>query len=135
MEARVEIVTEPPVQVYVNGGFVSASPARLTVAPGSVKVTLRDSTLGLDKTVSLELAPGDNGTRRITAVRRPLEFRVNPWATVYLDGKLLGDTPLDPVQVWEGRHRVTLVNPEFDKKTIDLEVTSTGPNVVKAQFE
>jgi serine/threonine protein kinase len=134
-EASVKIVTEPPVQVYVNGAFVSASPAKLTVAPGTVKVSMRDSTLGLDKTVMLELSAGDNGTRLLTAARRPLEFRVNPWATVYLNGKLIGDTPMDPVNVWEGRHRVTLVNPEFDKKVLDIEVTATGSNVVKAQFE
>jgi serine/threonine-protein kinase len=135
-EARVEIVTDPPVQVYVNGAFVSVSPAKLTVAAGTVKVTMRDSNLGLDKSVVLELAAGENGTKRLTAARRPLEFRVNPWATVYLDGKLLGDTPMDPVNVWEGRHRVTLVNPEFEnKKILDIEVTGSGPNVVKAQFQ
>jgi len=52
-----------------------------------------------------------------------VEFRVRPFGTVYLDGKLLGDTPMDPVMVPVGRHALRIVNKELgreERRTIDV---------------
>jgi serine/threonine protein kinase len=55
-----------------------------------------------------------------------LEFRVRPFGSVYLDGKLLGDTPMAPVEVLVGRHSLRIVNRELgreEKRTIDVPAT------------
>ncbi|CAM3466676.1 protein kinase [Corallococcus sp. ZKHCc1 1396] len=44
-----------------------------------------------------------------------VEFRIRPYATVYLDGKNLGQTPFGVVEVTEGTHRVRLVNSDLRK--------------------
>jgi len=134
--ADVEIVTDPPAQVYVNGDFVSASPARVATAAGRVQVRVFDSTRGVDKTFSVELSTGDNGRKVLAVASRPVEFRVTPWATVFVDGKKLGDTPFDaPVSLYEGKHKVKLVNPELGvNRSLDLDV-GAGPNVVKARLD
>jgi serine/threonine-protein kinase len=50
---------------------------------------------------------------------------VRPFGTVYLDGKLLGDTPMEPVVVPVGRHSLRIVNKEMgreEKRTIEVPV-------------
>lgn len=39
-----------------------------------------------------------------------LAFRVLPWASVYIDGVLVGTTPLDPLRVPAGSHVVRFTN-------------------------
>lgn len=45
-----------------------------------------------------------------------LMVKVNPWADVYVDNKLIARTPLkEPIQVVAGEHTIKLVNPEFSQ--------------------
>jgi hypothetical protein len=48
-----------------------------------------------------------------------IEFRIRPFAKVYLDGKELGETPFPAVLVSVGKHKIRLVNAQLKK---DLEV-------------
>ncbi len=64
-----------------------------------------------------------------------LELRVRPYATVSIDGKPEGDTPLPPLTLSVGKHKVHLVNSELDKSVV-LDVTvHTGENVLKYNFK
>lgn len=60
-----------------------------------------------------------------------LELRIRPYATVYLDEKKLGDTPLPPVTVPVGKHTLRLVNPTLGKDVQLQLVIKPGENVVK----
>jgi len=42
-----------------------------------------------------------------------LRINSRPWSRVYVDGRLLGNTPQTQLVLGAGRHTVTLVNPEF----------------------
>jgi serine/threonine protein kinase len=51
-------------------------------------------------------------------------FTSNPWAKVYVDNRLVGETPLaQPVYLVQGKHSVTFSNPSFDLilKSIDVQ--------------
>lgn len=64
-----------------------------------------------------------------------LELRIRPYATVYLDGKKLGDTPLKTQTVPAGKHSLRLVNEKLGK---DVEVELNlhpGANVYKANLK
>lgn len=53
----------------------------------------------------------------------PGTLRVNslPWAHVFLDGRLIGNTPLRGVAVAAGTHSLRLVNPQFSLvKTVEI---------------
>ncbi|TQF16461.1 serine/threonine protein kinase [Myxococcus llanfairpwllgwyngyllgogerychwyrndrobwllllantysiliogogogochensis] len=69
------------------------------------------------------------------AVKRALgsvEFRIRPYAVVYLDKRLLGETPLAVIDVPAGVHTVTAVNPRLGKKvTRSFEVKAGVANVFK----
>ncbi|AKJ00448.1 serine/threonine protein kinase [Archangium gephyra] len=52
-----------------------------------------------------------------------LEFRIRPYATVFLDGRQLGRTPVAPLEIEAGTHTVRLINQESGKdvaRTIEL---------------
>jgi serine/threonine-protein kinase len=66
----------------------------------------------------------------------PVDFRVRPFGTVTVDGKLLGDTPFPPVKLSPGVHRVQVVNGELGKSvTRTFEVKSGQPNVFRLNLE
>jgi serine/threonine protein kinase len=57
---------------------------------------------------------GGTGTLRINS---------KPWSQVFVDGKLIGNTPQMNVSLPEGSHRITLVNPEFSlKKSVSVTI-------------
>ncbi|RJS27067.1 serine/threonine protein kinase [Corallococcus sp. H22C18031201] len=75
--------------------------------------------------------------RAAAPVRRAmLEFRIRPYATVFLDGKNLGQTPMDPVEVTVGMHAVRLVNRDLQKEvTRQVEVKPGEPTVFKLNLQ
>ena len=43
-----------------------------------------------------------------------LDLRVTPYADVFVDGRLLGTTPLKPIELTPGVHKLLLVNEALD---------------------
>jgi serine/threonine-protein kinase len=61
---------------------------------------------------------------RVTGTGR-LALDTRPWTKVYLDGRFLGDTPLDEVAVPAGHLRLRAVNEELHlEKTIEVDVAA-----------
>jgi serine/threonine-protein kinase len=70
--------------------------------------------------------------RRKEPQKGKLEFRIRPYATVFLDGTALGQTPLAPVSVSAGPHTVRLRNQELGKDvTRTVEVKAGKSNIFK----
>ncbi|MFY0526536.1 protein kinase domain-containing protein [Archangium gephyra] len=64
-----------------------------------------------------------------------LEFRVRPYATVFLSGKLLGDTPMEPVALLEGHYTVKFVNESIPKTVIQsVRVVSGETTIVRVNL-
>ncbi|WP_309893848.1 protein kinase domain-containing protein [Archangium sp.] len=75
---------------------------------------------------------GATSVRRTTVEKARLEFRIRPYATVLLDGKPLGQTPLPPAEVEVGSHTVQLINKDLGKEiTRTVEVKAGQTNVFK----
>jgi serine/threonine-protein kinase len=69
---------------------------------------------------------------RSSAQKALLEFRIRPYATVVLDGKSLGQTPLAPIEVAVGSHTVQLINKDLGKDvTRSVEVKAGQSNQFK----
>jgi serine/threonine-protein kinase len=67
----------------------------------------------------------------VAAKNGKLEFRIRPYATVYLDDRKLGDTPLPSMTVPVGKHKIRLVNASLSKDVELNVVIKPGENVVK----
>jgi serine/threonine-protein kinase len=65
-----------------------------------------------------------------------LVIRVLPWASVFIDGRMVGTTPFEPIDVPAGRHRVQLVNDELHvKRDINVNVKSGETSTVQEKLE
>jgi serine/threonine protein kinase len=71
---------------------------------------------------SSETGGGGTGTLRINS---------RPWSRVYVDGRLVGNTPRTDLVLNAGRHTVTLVNPDFNLKKILVVQLKRGELVTK----
>ncbi|MBZ4417276.1 serine/threonine-protein kinase [Myxococcus sp. RHSTA-1-4] len=61
--------------------------------------------------------------------RGTLEFRIRPYADVFVDGRSLGQTPLSPIRLAEGRHTVKAVNLKLGRevtRTVEIQAGRTA---------
>jgi hypothetical protein len=117
--ASVIIETSPPAQIRVNGEDAGFSPVTLSnLEPGVARVKVYDSVKGFSKEQAFMLKPGDNGVRRVVVGLGTLELRIQPSATVILDGRNLGRTPLEPLSLYEGMHGLKLESAELNKTVL-----------------
>jgi serine/threonine protein kinase len=105
-----------------RGGLVDV---QLTTAPPDllvfVRLRLKAPSQGIDYHTSIAVEPGGPTKRQISVPRGALSLSVEPYAQVSVDGRRLGLTPMSPVQLYAGSHRVVLRNP-VRKKTVSRTV-------------
>jgi len=78
-------------------------------------------------TVSKTPKPAGKGT---------LAFRVRPFATIFINGKIQGQTPFDPVELPSGTYAVKFVNDELKKSITQTVELKPGENkVIKLNLE
>jgi len=61
-----------------------------------------------------------------------VEFRVRPYATIFLDGNRLGETPLTPIEAPAGLYTVKVVNAELGKTVTRSIQVSAGQTTLVA---
>ncbi len=65
-----------------------------------------------------------------------LVIRVLPWASVIIDGRLVGTTPFEPIDLPSGRHEVELINDELHvKRVLNVDVTAGETATVNEKLE
>jgi serine/threonine-protein kinase len=84
--------------------------------------------LAFPRLIEVDLKPREAAVRTILRGHGTLRIAVAPSAEVVLDGRALGVTPLEPLDLPEGTHSVTL-------KNNDLGVTSKRRIVVAPNRE
>ncbi|ASJ03497.1 hypothetical protein A3L09_09605 [Thermococcus profundus] len=109
--AKLSINSTPSgASVYINGSYKGETPLTLNLTPGVYNVTI--SKQGYDNyTTTITLNPGEN--RRIKAKLTHLTGYITVYttpgnATVYIDGKEVGKTPLIKYNITPGKHRLTI---------------------------
>jgi len=71
--------------------------------------------------------PTMNPTPTMATASGPGTLRINsrPWSQVYVDGRLIGNTPQMNISLPAGPHRVTLVNPDFNiRENVSVTITA-----------
>jgi eukaryotic-like serine/threonine-protein kinase len=74
-------------------------------------------------------------TSTIKSANGKLSFRIRPFATVFLDGKLLGETPIPTQLIAVGKHHVRLVNEALNKDVAIEVIVKPGENAVKLNLK
>jgi serine/threonine-protein kinase len=108
----------------VNSPVVHLNPGvhRVVCKGGPNNLNLRRQVvLRKNESKKLELLPG-TGT---------LLVKVSPWGDVYLNGRSLGSSPLQPLSVGEGRHRLDVVHPSGQKAHAEVVVVPQKTEIVR----
>ncbi len=109
-------------RVFIDGRPAGSLPlARHPLKAGRHDVVVK----GAEVTRRLKVRiPRGRTLRRSVSVRPGLlKLSIQPWAEVYVDGKRMGTTPIAPLPVAPGRHRVRLVNPDLGvERTVRVQV-------------
>jgi serine/threonine-protein kinase len=110
-EALLRVQVEGPANYVVDGRTQHpAGDGALHLVPGHHRITVSSPALAFPRTIEVDLRSRESATRAIARGRGLLRVAVTPWAEVTVDGRVLGVTPLAPVDLAEGTHQVALKN-------------------------
>jgi eukaryotic-like serine/threonine-protein kinase len=131
------VETDPPMNVTVDGLRMGTAPITVkSASTGEHDIVAFDPSKGLSKRVHVTVEAGETHKERIRFGQGTLVLRIRPWAQVEVDGKNYGVTPMAPIPIWEGEHRVKLTNSDLKKeKTLSVTVAAGEDKVVKANLE
>lgn len=118
-KVSVSISTVPEnLLVWVDGRRLGTSPVRASLPPGSYRVKLRNSNLGIDYGTRIRVDEDTGSRQQIRVPEGTLSLRIRPYADVYINGRRRGLTPMPPVELYAGRHRVRLVNDSLERSIV-----------------
>jgi serine/threonine-protein kinase len=134
--ASFRVTSKVPGMIRVNGKPAGRTPGEVKgIAPGKVDVEVFDPQAGFSKKQTFDLKAGDNGTLPFDIGKGSLQIWVRPYATVFVDGKPLGQTPIAPIELFEGRHHIKLVNEKLGKeKQVEYVIRAGTNHVLKSNL-
>jgi serine/threonine-protein kinase len=124
---RVAISSVPSgLTVYVRRRRYGSTPTRARLAPGSHSLRLRSKSYGIDYTTKIRVPRESSHSVSINIPSGRLAVRARPYATVFVDGRRLGLTPMPPIKLYVGRHRVRLVNDSLGRSVSRTVMIRSG---------
>jgi len=119
--AFVDIDSEPDTEVFIDSESVGRTPlTQIPVAPGTVWIEFRDPAQGIRHVEVASFKPNEIASVSKTIPKGTLSVDSTPSATVFLDDKEIGETPLEQ-KVYVGEHTVRL-EAGGKKKTIQAPI-------------
>lgn len=93
-------------EILVDGKSVGRGSATLTVKPGSYSIRARDKDQGIDVERSVKVAEGTTKRVSMDVGQGVLVIDAPPGCEVFVDNRKVGTTPLQPLDLYEGRHLI-----------------------------
>ena len=140
--APLDVISDPPgAEVILNGRPRGRTPLRLSgLSPGTYPIVVRkEGFLPREESVRIEDTNSSYTFRAVLAPAVTASSFVNvssepPGATVTLNGKAMGVTPVKIGPLEAGRYDLTIEYPEFPAQTRALDVKAGALHEVKARF-
>jgi serine/threonine-protein kinase len=117
-------------EVFVGGTKRGTAPLTVDeLEPGTYEVEVKNEVFGVSSKGSIEVKAGEQASFQAKFGKGTLVVRAKPFAKVTVDGKSYGVTPIEPIALVEGSHRVILVydgaaKPESRTKTVRIKARS-----------
>jgi hypothetical protein len=113
------------VQVLERGKSIGSSlDGPLALSAGVHRLELRSDELGYREEVQVTIRTGDIARLRPVFPDGVLQVNAQPWASVWVDGKAVGDTPLGNLRVALGPHQVRFRHPELGEQVRNVIVSA-----------
>jgi len=122
-------------QVFENGTLVGSNAGSIAVVDGSHTFDLVNDSLGFRLRSTVNVHAGQLSTLSVPAPNGRLSINAVPWADVYIDGTLAGQTPLANVLVPIGKHVITFKHPQLGEQQQTVIVRADGLTRVSATFQ
>ncbi|NOZ87168.1 MAG: PEGA domain-containing protein [Deltaproteobacteria bacterium] len=103
--------SSPPCDVYLDGRRIGRSPIeKKLLSSGKHTLRLRNLVEFLDRSFYLTIEPGKETVRNIRLRKGSVTFTALPGIEIYLGNQKLGQTPMEPVKLWEGEYVIKAVD-------------------------
>jgi hypothetical protein len=122
-------------EIYTNGTRIGTTASPILLPAGRHTLELVSEPLGYRATQNVTVAAGRTVSRAITLPHGRLNINALPWATVSVDGKPVGDTPLANLPVTIGPHEVTFRHPMLGEKRETTLVKAEGVTRVSVNMQ
>ena len=86
------------------------------VAAGRHQFEIANETLGYRTTRVVQVAPGKVATVGIELPNGVVNLNAQPWAEVWIDGKLAGETPIGNLSIQIGSHDIVFRHPQLGER-------------------
>jgi len=124
----VTIASPVELQILEGGVLIGTSnAARLMLPVGRHDLVVSNAALGFQAPVRVDVQAGKSGITTVSLPNGSVSINALPWATVALDGRDLGTTPIANVDVPLGSHEFVLRHPQLGERRQTVLVTTKGP--------
>lgn len=105
-----DLVTDPPVDVALDKKPFGRTPVVIPATPGRHVLTLSDQPKGINQSRAVTVKKDGITQLRLTVGQGTLSVRAPQGARVYVDGRVVGSSPIEDLHLFEGTHhlKVTL---------------------------
>ncbi len=115
-------------QVLEGGNLIgTTNTAKLMLTAGRHELELRNTTLGFASRATVDIQAGRTLSNTVVAPNGSLSVNALPWATVLLDGREIGTTPIANLQVPLGTHELIFRHPQLGERRQSVIVTAKAP--------
>jgi hypothetical protein len=116
------------VQIFENGRLLGNSRMeRIMVSVGRHELEIVNDALGYRATQTVQVSPGQTAAVRLDWPKGAIALNALPWADVFIDGKLVGETPIGNIAVPIGPHEIIFRHPELGEHRVTHTVTLGAP--------
>jgi hypothetical protein len=122
-------VTSPvPAQIYADGTLIGRTDTpRTMLTAGRHQLLLVNEALNFREERTVEIGPGRTVALQLEAVNGTININAQPWASVWIDGIAVGETPIGNHSVPIGTHEVVLRHPELGERRETVTVGVDAP--------
>jgi hypothetical protein len=115
-------------QIFQDGRLLGTSKSdRIMMPVGRHDLEFVSEVLGYRVKQTVQVAPGQVATVRPEWPKGALAINALPWADVFIDGKLVGETPIGNIALPIGSHEVVFRHPELGEHRVNTIVTLSAP--------
>jgi hypothetical protein len=112
----------------------SSAGGPVVTTAGRHEFDLVNSALGYRSRRVVDIKPGQIVSLAVTPPNGSISINALPWADVWIDGKLVGETPLGNVSIPVGEHQIVFRHPELGERRENAIVRSDRPTRVSANL-
>jgi hypothetical protein len=127
-----------PVEVHVLDGerfLGSSGDGPIIASVGRHEFEFVNSAIGYRDRRVVDIRPGEITTLSVVVPNGTLNINATPWASVWIDGNPVGDTPLGNLSVTPGEHEVVFRHPQFGERRQRAIVRVDGATRVAVNFQ